>query len=160
MGIFLLIGVIYFASGRKVAAWWDGGYCKYTDTQARVQRDIHDPWKKEIEIREGESFNVGSFHDGTGVFASDTEIKIVDSYGWVSFANNGQSIFASKSGTYFVKVSTQGQSGWRCEETAKVIVSKAVRPIRVVKEWGWPTHTKPREYCKWTDWWTYVCWTK
>lgn len=51
--------------------------CAYKSTQARVQRDINDPWKENMTIDCGEEFRVGSFHDNTGKFANDTFMQVV-----------------------------------------------------------------------------------
>ncbi len=95
--------------------------CRYGSTQARVQRDIRDPWKGYLEINRGDSFNVGSFHDHTGVFASDTRLSIVGP-GIDTTRRNGGTVWVYRPGVYTLSVVTNGQGGVACEQTASVRV--------------------------------------
>lgn len=103
--------------------------CQYNSTQARVQKDINDPWKSRLSAHCGETFNVGSFHNNTGQFATDTKIEIkgrVYNQDSVSIeATNGQTITLPQYayGTYTVKVTTPGQSGRACRASATVRVT-------------------------------------
>jgi hypothetical protein len=52
------------------------GGCSYSSTQARVHRDVSQPWEQAITLTCGQSFETGSFHDGTGQFAGDTTLVV------------------------------------------------------------------------------------
>ncbi|MGI5841173.1 MAG: hypothetical protein ACOX6N_03090 [Patescibacteria group bacterium] len=105
-----------------------GDRCIYRDTQARVQKNISDPWKKEMSLNRGEYFNVGSFHNGTGQFANDTWIKVSDPGGRIFWASNGESLQTTIPGIYKVEVGTHNQTGLGCFETAWI----RVMPIKSV----------------------------
>ncbi len=114
--------------------------CSYSSTQARVQRDITDPWKPSLTICLGESFRVGSFHNATGQFANDTKLKVQGP----SFSNsysNGWTIRPPRIGTYTLYVTTNSQSGSACEETATVIVRDCATPTPTVIPNPTPTPT-------------------
>jgi hypothetical protein len=119
--IMVLVFAIAFFNHKIPAYAW----CDYRDTQARVQKNTQDPWKTDLNISVGEMFNVGSFHDGTGQFAQDTRLIVIDPYGWKCAYSNGQSIFASTPGTYWLRVETINQDGLSCTEEARVYVSYA-----------------------------------
>lgn len=103
--------------------------CNYSSTQARVQKDVSDSWKQNLELSCGERFNVGSFHDNTGQFAGDTKLKVTGPsilFGLMRLNHdfgNGQSIKATFPGTYKLKVTTNNQKGKACEEMASVKVT-------------------------------------
>lgn len=105
------------------------GSCSYGSTQARVQKDTNDAWKKDMTLNCGERFNVGSFHDNSGQFAGDTKLRVTGPsvfFGLMKLNHdfsNGQSIKATFPGTYRLKVTTNGQSGSACGEVATVKVS-------------------------------------
>ncbi len=101
--------------------------CQYGSTQARVQKDVRDPWKPEITIQQGETFNIGSFHDGTGQFANDTVLQVVGP-GHIEFHQNGQAISVPQTGQYTLYVNTRNQFGGGCSEQAKVHVRAKVSP--------------------------------
>lgn len=102
--------------------------CPYGSTQARVQRNIDDPWKQQMDLSCGDKFNVGSFHDGTGQFATDTKLRVEGPR--VLFVtrlnhdfSNGQSIRAWFPGKYTLFVTTEGKRGSACEQKATVNVT-------------------------------------
>lgn len=97
--------------------------CQYSSTQARVQPDISQPWKQSYTIDQGQRFNVGSFHNGTGQFASDTTLTVTGPNYSATFVN-GQQVKTLNPGTYTLKVTTNGRTGSACEETATVIVRR------------------------------------
>jgi hypothetical protein len=108
-GIFLLPGIA------------DASGCSYGSTQARVQKDITDPWKPSITITRGQSVNVGGFHNGTGQFASDVSLNVVGP-GLNGYYSNGQQAYPPYAGQYQLVVRTINQSGGGCEETATINV--------------------------------------
>lgn len=96
--------------------------CQYQSTQARVQQDIEHDWVRELELRCGQSFNVGSFHNGIARFAEDTEIRVTGPF-WLNHTfRNAERIRALFPGTYRVQVTTPGKSGAACREEAVVNV--------------------------------------
>lgn len=96
--------------------------CQYGSTQARVQKDFSDPWKEVITIRRGETFNVGSFHDTTGQFASDTTLKVTNPQQNVRTYRNGSVVRALQVGLYTLNVKTKNRTGGACEASAQVWV--------------------------------------
>lgn len=97
--------------------------CNYSSTQARWQVNTSDPWDSSKTITLGQSANVGSFHDTTGQFASDTTLTITGP-GNNTTRTNGQSFQPSQAGTYTLTVTTNGQSGAACTDTATLIVNQ------------------------------------
>ncbi|MBN2015915.1 hypothetical protein JW766_03705, partial [Candidatus Dojkabacteria bacterium] len=108
--------------------------CPYTNTQARVQEDMYHHWMPEITINVGESFRVGSFHNGTGQFASDTRLEVAGPNGFSFSCDarnsgcNGQTIFNVTNGTYTLTVRTYNPDGGlypesECNATAHVFVN-------------------------------------
>lgn len=98
--------------------------CSHQNTQARVQKDESQPWTQNLKINCFESFRVGSFHNGTGQFATDTIVKIQGQgiNGNWQF-KNGDTIHVPFRGRYTVQVTTRDQRGTACEERATVEVS-------------------------------------
>ncbi len=109
----------FFVAPASVSA----DYCAYKSTQARVQKDIKDPWKSEVSITKGQSFNVGGFHDGTGQFGNDVVIQVAGP-NLINFYSNGQAVYPPSAGEYTVYVNTRNQSGSGCREQAKVKVTE------------------------------------
>lgn len=97
--------------------------CSYSSTQARVQKSINDPWTQNLELGCNAQFRVGSFHNGSGQFATDTAITMTAPSGAVSTLSNATSIAATQNGTYTIKVATNNQSGPACTETATVKIN-------------------------------------
>ncbi len=97
--------------------------CVYRDTQARVQANIQDPWKPSVSIGCDRSFNVGSFHNGTGQFSDDTTLRVTGPNGYNQTFRNGDTVRVSDSGTYTLSVTTNNQSGNGCQEQATAVVS-------------------------------------
>ncbi len=126
--------------------------CNYSSTQARVQQSISQPWQREIRIRQGESFRVGSFHDGTGQFANDTRI-IVLGPGVHDFSSNEATIRADRPGTYRIWVTTEGQWGDNCMEWASVEVEAYPSEIAECKYGSTQARVQPDEQ---TDWGQYL----
>lgn len=133
--IFLSIGVMVYRKATTTSAAVE---CRYGSTQARVQRDLQDPWKPEITITHGESFNVGSFHDGTGQFAQDTLLQ-VQGPGMLQNFQNGNTVKPPHTGTYILYVATHDQYGSGCTEQARVIVKAKSKPTPTVKPTAPPT---------------------
>lgn len=96
--------------------------CRYGSTQSRVQRDIRDPWKQQMTIRLGESFNVGGFHDHTGRFAGDVKIEVINPAGRAMVRRNGEAFVPKRTGMFRVRVTTPGQTGEACRQVARVEV--------------------------------------
>lgn len=98
--------------------------CKYSSTQARIQQSIHHDWTQSLQLGCQQSFRIGSFHDHTGKFANDTTLTVTQPSGamekYVWWKGNGRTIPATQNGTYTLKVTSIGQSGAACEETATV----------------------------------------
>lgn len=91
--------------------------CPYGSTQARVQPNINIDWTRTLTINAGESFRIGSFHNATGQFASDTRIEVSGPNGFSYNCNtsnsgcNGHTISGVIAGTYTVIVKTFTGSG-------------------------------------------------
>ncbi len=98
------------------------GQCQYRDTQARVQNSIRTPWSQAIRVGCEKTFNVGSFHNGTGQFAGDTTAVVTGPNGFYRTVRNGETVTAGINGIYVLQVNTNGQSGFGCSETASVSV--------------------------------------
>ncbi|KXK27314.1 MAG: hypothetical protein TR69_WS6001000189 [candidate division WS6 bacterium OLB20] len=94
--------------------------CQYFSTQARVQKDSADPWKQNTLIQCGQTFNVGSFHNGTDQFAADTILTVSDPSGALKLYSNGDSVPTQLEGRYTLRVTTRGQSGAACFASAYV----------------------------------------
>lgn len=103
------------------------GSCTYNSTQARVQKDITDPWKQHIAVGCGRSFNVGSFHDDTGQFAGDTRLRVTGP-GHDTFYRNGDTVRVTNNGRYTLSVHTNNQRGDACRQQATVDVTCAPTP--------------------------------
>jgi hypothetical protein len=101
----------------------DTNACQYGSTQARVQTDIKHDWKPSIDIKCGQKFNVGSFHNGIDRFAEDTTIRVQGPQGLNHTFGNATRLRALYPGTYKVLVTTNGKTGGACEEQATVNVS-------------------------------------
>ncbi|MFQ5492807.1 MAG: hypothetical protein ACE5DX_01455 [Candidatus Dojkabacteria bacterium] len=117
--------------------------CPYSSTQARVQQNASSPWAGSINIVCGESFNVGSFHNGTGQFAGDTTIRVFSPNGSTITLGNGQSYTTSNSwpGLYRVEVTTNGYNHPNCEGTASAICSEVITPTPTPTDTLTPTPT-------------------
>ena len=95
--------------------------CNYSSTQARVQRNLSDPWDTSKTINLGNQIRVGGFHDGTGLLANDINLNVSG----IGNVGNGSFITPSTSGTYTLTVTTSGQSGSACQDTASFTVQAA-----------------------------------
>lgn len=106
--------------------------CRYGSTQARVQKDITDPWKPTMTVNCGSAsfvnFNVGSFHNETGQFANDTRLLVTGPNKFSKTFTNGQAVTATISGTYRLTVTTPGQSGGGCTQQASATVINCPTP--------------------------------
>ncbi len=98
--------------------------CPYSSTQARVQRDISDPWKPNMSVDCGTSFRVGAFHDHTGEFAGDTQLQIVGP-GFNQVLSNGGVVTTAAAGTYSVYATTRvaGTSSFYPEDACKALAT-------------------------------------
>lgn len=96
--------------------------CQYSSTQARVHKDISDPWKQHMTIGCDKTFEVASFHNETGVYATDTTLRLTGPNGYNKLVFNGQRLTVPDHGTYTLHVSTHNQYGNGCYETATVTV--------------------------------------
>lgn len=106
--------------------------CEYSSTQARVQRNEKEHWTENLELKCGESFRVGGFHNGTGLFSDDTILTVTTTFnlpvkGEVSYKKvfqNGDTVLTAPfSANYRLDVTTPGQGGAACMDTARVSVS-------------------------------------
>lgn len=96
--------------------------CQYSSTQARVHKDITDPWKQHMTIGCDKTFEVASFHDNTGVYATDTTLRLTGPNNYNKLVFNGQRITVPDHGTYTLHVTTHNQYGGACSNTATVNV--------------------------------------
>jgi uncharacterized repeat protein (TIGR01451 family) len=94
--------------------------CPYTSTQARVQASVNSSWVKNLEVDCGSNFIVGSFHNATGAFANDTQIRIFNpGSGSVNARlGNGAQYQTSREGRYRVLAVTKNKSGGYYSEAA------------------------------------------
>lgn len=97
--------------------------CAYANTQARVQNNITVPWQQSIQVGCEKSFNVGSFHNGTGQFAGDTSLYVRGPNNFGAYFRNGDTVRVPDQGTYTLTVATNGQDGPACTETATAVVT-------------------------------------
>src|SRR5688572_28359152 len=100
LSLFSALGLFFFSEQESATAEVQ---CKYRDTQARVQNNINTPWSTNITVGCERSFNVGSFHDGTGQFANDTVLHLTGP-GMNQFYSNGNTISVLNNGTYTLEV--------------------------------------------------------
>ncbi len=86
-----------------------GGFegCPYESTQARVHQNTQSPWQENLQLICGQQFIVGSFHDNTGRFANDTEIRVVGPNMNFNNAPNGAVFQTEDPGTYTIYVRTR-----------------------------------------------------
>jgi len=100
------------------------GQCAYQSTQSRVQADTNQPWVKTLTIACNQTFTVGSFHDGSNQFATDTSLLVTDPFGFgKTGVTNGQKIRAFFPGQYMITTATPGQNGPQCADISTVTVS-------------------------------------
>lgn len=116
------------------------GKCTYGSTQARLQKDLSDPWTNSKTINAGDKIRVGGFHNNTGLLAPDVKLNVVGQKSCSPDTNvctqasfnptNGDFITPPViPGTYTLTVTTQGQIGSACQDTATFQVQKCtVRP--------------------------------
>jgi len=85
--------------------------CPYSSTEAKVKKSTAQTWANSITIDQGKKFNIGSFHNSSGMYASDTQIVVKDPEGKeilsCSTDNsgcNGAILTASLVGMYTVSV--------------------------------------------------------
>ncbi len=111
--------------------------CAYGSTQARVQKNLQDPWASSKTINLGEQIRVGGFHNETGLLANDVNLNVAGpkvcplaSTGSCTQATmnpaNGAFINLSTPGTYTLTVTTPGQFGPACQDTATFQVQKCL----------------------------------
>lgn len=102
--------------------------CQYSSTQARVHKDISDPWKQHMTIGCNKTFEVASFHDNTGVYANDTSLRVTGPNGFNKLYLNGQKVTVPDNGMYILSVSTNGRYGDSCQQQATVTVACNQQP--------------------------------
>ena len=79
--------------------------CPYSSVQARVQKNEQDPWKQNMWVLIGESFRVGAFKNGWGLFVDCcATIAVTTPTGGVYYPANGSYVSASVAGTYRIDV--------------------------------------------------------
>lgn len=99
------------------------GQCIYSSTQSRIQKNATDPWVKNLALNCNESFTVGSFHNNSAQWATDTSILVTDPYGYgAANIKNGQRIRAFFPGQYMITAATPGQNGPQCADISFVTV--------------------------------------
>lgn len=99
--------------------------CPYFSTQARVQNSITVPWQQTISVSCDRVFTVGSFHNATGQFVTDTSLLVVGP-GINGYYANGHQVKIPdtiSTGNYSVYVNTNGKTGASCSEQAIVSFS-------------------------------------
>lgn len=144
--LIIILGLMVL--GIKPVRVWGQNSCAYGSTQARVQRDSSLAWSQSLTVWEGESFNVGSFHNHTGQFAHDTLLR-VDGPNFFSNYHNGDKVWPNKPGKYVLSVSTVGGSGGGCEE--KVTVDVRPRYIEHAEE-KWKNYYKRKTWHVTENW--------
>lgn len=106
--------------------------CQFGSTQARVQEDSKHDWRSSLQLNCGESFRVGGFHDNTGQFSNQVNLEVRATFdlpltGEITYAKavkNGDTIRSFVyPAEYVLQVTTPGQSGLACSDSAKVTVS-------------------------------------
>lgn len=123
------LGLVFVLPSKVSAHIGDGPTCPYKSTESRVQQNLKNPWVSVLEIplrrplNGWTRFKVGSFHNGTGVFATDTNIRVVGP-GFDRYAQNGQTIWVNREGEYRVIVTTRFQAGEGCTDTSYVMVRR------------------------------------
>lgn len=126
----LLSGFFMFSAGSAQA--WQA--CQYASTQARIQKEdlpfptspsTH-PWKQSINIQLGNDkyFNVGSFHNNNGQFATDTRLRLIGPNTDIRFSN-GNTYLPQFPGDYTLYVTTIDRYGAACEDRAYITVHPA-----------------------------------
>jgi hypothetical protein len=141
--LIVFLGLVFFSF--KPVRVWGSEMCQYGSTQARVQKNINDPWVQEKTINLGEGFNVGSFHDHTGQFANDTVLRVDGPDGFFSNYHNGDMVRPTRSGSYELSVTTVGKEGGACEEKAKVNVVKSKSEKYHGRKWTNENHNHHKE---------------
>lgn len=97
--------------------------CQHSSTQARVKLQGMSPWVKTLTVDPNTLWEVGSFHNQTGQYATDTEIKVYQSGNLIASVGNGhQFVFNTPGKTYTVQVTTRNQYGNACTDTARVVI--------------------------------------
>ncbi len=134
----LILGVMAFS--RPLYTTAQSATCKNGSTQSRVQTNSSSPWSPSLNLKPGESFNVGSFHNGTGQFATDTTLLVTGPGGYQVLATNGQTIKSEQEGYYVLRVFTREQWGAGCEEMSLVYVSKNT-PLVTLTPTSGPVYT-------------------
>ncbi len=99
------------------------GQCSYQSTESRVRLDSSQPWVKSLNLTCNQSFEIGTFHNNSQQFASDTTMLISDPYGFGKTGANGQHIHAFFPGQYLIASATPGQNGPQCADISTVNVS-------------------------------------
>jgi len=88
----------------NIYEWDEAGEipCPYGSLQARMQRDITDPWGPEKTIELGEEIRLGIFHDGSGMLADDAHVELTLSgpEGYIVHPENGFYVTPSYGGDY------------------------------------------------------------
>lgn len=104
-----------------------GIVCPYNSTQARVQKDLNDPWDRFKTINSGQQIRVGGFHDGTGLLAGDVRLNVTGPQNSTNIGN-GSFITPASVGDYILHVTTILQTGTNCEDRAFFQVFSAPTP--------------------------------
>lgn len=120
------------------------GDCAYNSTQARVQKDVSDPWAPSRTINQRESFRVGGFRNDSGAVCTDCRYTVTNPNGSAVLSCDatgdgynclGQTIVADLSGTYRLGITTPGSSNASCSASATV----TVRPVSTPRPTPTPT---------------------
>jgi len=80
--------------------------CPYTSVQARVQRNLQDPWKTSMTVFQGENFHIGAMKNGWGQFVdccNNTILRVTAPNGVVTTPPNDSYLNASQIGTYTIR---------------------------------------------------------
>lgn len=126
------------------------GDCQYNSTQARVQKDVNDPWAPSRNIDQGQSFRVGGFRNDWGVVCTDCRYTVTapnsstvlscdaagDGYNCL-----GQTVDADLAGTYRLSITTPGSSDPSCSASATVTVRAVSTPTPMPTPTPTPTPT-------------------
>lgn len=98
-GALAIAGLCFLAAGELAAQ------CPYSSVQSRVQLNEANPWQQSLSVGPGQSFRVGAFKNGWGVFVDPgtTTISVTAPSGTVTYPANGSYVTASQAGVYTVR---------------------------------------------------------
>lgn len=94
---------------------------KWNSTQARLQKDLSDPWAEGKTIRSGEQIRVGGFHNGDGELANDVRLDVLGPQSFEKL-KNPSFIHPTVPGTYKLRVTTPGYDDRRGQDQATFVV--------------------------------------